>query len=225
MKNFKIFIQARIRSSRLPGKILFNFFDEKVIDRVIRATKKVNLPKNIFLLTGNKGDVSILKDIAKKHKINFFVGDEDNVLQRFCTLIKKENFSNTHILRITSDNYLIQPNAIKEFVKIYFKSQSQYMHVKPLSHFVGEIVSSKVLIDHYNNNPSKMSKEHVTWDIREKLKVRKKTIGSNFFKINHKKRIVLDTVSDLEFMKKIEKNYPSLKDLNCVDEIRKIKVA
>ena len=97
--------------------------------------------------------------------------------------------------------------------------------MKPLSHFIGEIVSSEVLIDHYKNNPSKMSKEHVTWDIREKLKVRKKIIGSNFFNINHKKRIVLDTVSDLEFMKKIEKNYPSLKSLNCADEIRKIKVA
>ena len=63
MKNYKIFIQARIRSSRLPGKILFNFFGEKVIDRVIRVTKKVNSTRNIFLLTGNKGDISILKDV------------------------------------------------------------------------------------------------------------------------------------------------------------------
>ena len=99
------------------------------------------------------------------------------------------------------------------------------MHVKPLSHFVGEIVSSELLINHYNNNPSKMSKEHVTWDIREKLKVKKKALGSNFFKVNHKKRIVLDTISDLELMKKLEKNHPSLKKLNCINELKKIRVA
>ncbi len=225
MKNYKIFIQARIRSSRLPGKILFNFFGEKVIDRVIRVTKKVNSTRNIFLLTGNKGDISILKDVAKQHRINFFSGDENNVLQRFCSLIKKKKFINTHILRITSDNYLIQPNIIKKFVNIYFKSKSQYMHVKPLSHFVGEIVSSELLINHYNNNPSKMSKEHVTWDIREKLKVKKKALGSNFYKVNHKKRIVLDTITDLEFMKKLEKNHPSLKKLNCINELKKIRLA
>ena len=48
MNNYKIFIQARIRSSRLPGKILFNFFDETVIDRIIRVTKKVNNKKIFF---------------------------------------------------------------------------------------------------------------------------------------------------------------------------------
>ena len=40
MNNFFIFIQARIRSSRLPGKILINFYNETVLERIIRVSKK-----------------------------------------------------------------------------------------------------------------------------------------------------------------------------------------
>ena len=223
MNNYKVFIQARIRSSRLPGKILFNFFDESVIDRIIRVAKKVNKNKNIFLLTGNKTDTSILKRIAKKHKINFFVGNEENVLHRFYSLIIKKNFFNTHILRITSDNYLIQPNIINKFVKSYFEGKFEYSHILPLSHFAGELFSSAVLINHFKNKPSKMAREHVTWDLREKLKIKKMSQSSNFCNLNHKKRITLDTVLDLEVMKKIENLYPGLKKLNCVKEIKKIR--
>lgn len=223
MNNYKIFIQARIRSSRLPGKILFNFFDETVIDRIIRVTKKVNNKKNIFLLTGNKSDSLILKQIAKKHKINFFVGSEDDVLHRFYSLIIKRKFFKTHILRITSDNYLIQPYIINEFVKSYFEDKLEYSHIQPLSHFAGELFSSAVLIKNFKNKPSKMAREHVTWDLREKLKIKKMSQSSNFCNLNHKKRITLDTVLDLEVMKKIENLYPGLKKLNCVKEIKKIR--
>ena len=48
----------------------------------------------------------ILKDVAKKHKINFFMETRISIA-RFCTLIIKKKLIN--ILRITSDNYLIQP--------------------------------------------------------------------------------------------------------------------
>ena len=48
MKNFFIFIQARLRSSRLPGKILMNIYNETVLERIIRVTKKVMRKENIF---------------------------------------------------------------------------------------------------------------------------------------------------------------------------------
>ena len=70
MKETHIFIQARIRSSRLPGKILFNFFNETVIERIIRVSKKVLDKKYIHVLTGNKSNTDILHNICKKHKIN-----------------------------------------------------------------------------------------------------------------------------------------------------------
>ena len=49
-----VLIQARILSQRLKGKILFSFFNEDVIDRIIRIVKKTKFNKEIVLLSGNK---------------------------------------------------------------------------------------------------------------------------------------------------------------------------
>ena len=119
MKNFYIFIQARIRSKRLPGKIFINIFNESVIDRIIRSCKEVVKSKNIYLLTGNKSNPHILKNVSKKHNINFFSGDEKNVLKRFCNNIMLNKITNSNIIRITADNYLIQPMIIKKQIQVY----------------------------------------------------------------------------------------------------------
>ena len=49
-----VLIQARVNSTRLKGKIFFDLFDEKVIDRIIRIAKKIELKKKIYLLSGSK---------------------------------------------------------------------------------------------------------------------------------------------------------------------------
>jgi len=223
MKNFKIFIQARIGSSRLPGKALINFFGEKIIDRVIRIAKRVNTNKNIYLLTGNIKSNFSLKEIAKKHKINFFSGHEDNVLRRFCDLILKKKMNNTNILRMTADNYLIQPDILQKLIKKHFEDSYEYSYIKGLSHFSGEVVSAKALLLNYKNKPSKKSKLHVTYDARNRLKIKKKILDKNFCNLNHRKAICLDNVSDLVFLKKIENLYPGLKKLNCIKLIKKIQ--
>ena len=163
MKETHIFIQARIRSSRLPGKILFNFFNETVIERIIRVSKKVLDKKYIHVLTGNKSNTDILHNICKKHKINFFSGDEKNVLKRFCDNIRKQKITNANIIRITSDNYLVQPSIITKELEFYKKKNLQYLHIKPLSHFGAEIVSSEILISSHKGSPSEKSKEHVNY--------------------------------------------------------------
>ena len=48
-----ILIQARVKSTRLPGKIFFEFFNEKVIDRVVRIAKKINNGKNVYIVSGS----------------------------------------------------------------------------------------------------------------------------------------------------------------------------
>ena len=48
--NLKIFIQARVNSKRLPGKIFFTFFNELIIVRIIRIAKEISPNKNIYLL-------------------------------------------------------------------------------------------------------------------------------------------------------------------------------
>jgi spore coat polysaccharide biosynthesis protein SpsF len=221
--NLKIFIQARVDSKRLPGKIFFTFFGELIIDRIIRIAKKISPNKNIFLLTGNYKNNFFLKKIANKNKINFYSGSETNVLKRFCDLIVKKNFLDSVILRITADNYLAQPKLLKLMINDFFKLNVEYSYISPLSHYAGELFKGKILIKNFRTKYSKMAKEHVTWDLRNKMKIKKKVYDSRFFNISHKKSITLDTIEDLKKLKWIELNYLKTKNLNCLKYLENIK--
>ena len=66
--DFIICIQARINSTRLPGKIFFSFFGESIINRIIRISKNITSPQNIHILSGSKKFNGVLSAVAKKIK-------------------------------------------------------------------------------------------------------------------------------------------------------------
>jgi spore coat polysaccharide biosynthesis protein SpsF len=220
-KGIIIFIQARINSTRLKGKILQTFFGETVIDRIIRISKKISNKKKIFIVSGDKAKNYILKSYADKHGINIFFSNENNVLERFKKTIKKYNFKNKVILRITSDNYLIQPIIVKALVKNFVKKKVDYAYIKPLSHFAGEIFKGCLLFSIDSKNSK--NKEHVTYEIRKKNIFKIFALSKNFYGIDHEKFFTLDTLIDLKKMQKNEYLFPSLKKLNCVNTIKKMQ--
>ena len=111
-----IFIQCRINSSRLPGKALVTFFGTKIIERIILITKKTSFKKKIYLLTGSKNKNFKLLKIAKKHSIDIYFGNAQNVFKRYCDAINFFKIEpSSLIMRITADNYLIQPKILRNF--------------------------------------------------------------------------------------------------------------
>ncbi len=216
-----ILIQARINSTRLKGKILLNFFNEKIIERIIRIAKEISSKKKIFILTGVKKKNHVIENIAKKHNVSVFFGEEENVLKRFKSFIEKKKIKNKYIIRITSDNYLIQPSIVEETIKKFVLGNYDYGYIDPLSHFGGEIFKGEALFRLNKNN--KNNKEHVTYELRKNKKFKILKLKSNFKKINHKKYITLDTFEDLMIMKKIQKNFKNLKALNCIKTLKSVQ--
>jgi len=214
-----ILIQARVKSTRLPGKIFFEFFNETVIDRVIKIAKKINNGKNVFILSGQKKNNEILEHVAKKHNIKIFYGSELNVYQRFKKFLKYEKIKPQYFCRITSDGYLIQPSIVEKMIKDIKKYHYDYSFVEPLSHFAGEIVKTKLFFE--NKRVSNLAKEHVTWDIRNNSNLNVKAYDKNFFNINHKNFLVLDTIEDFIKMKTVEKKFLGLKKLDCIKVLKK----
>ena len=212
-------IQARIFSNRLPGKNFFNFFDETVLDRVIRIALKCVDKKNVFILSGNKKNNYLLSNVAKNHKLEIFYGNEKNVFKRFKSFLKKNKCD--FVFRMTADNYLIQPKIVKKMLKNLNLKDFDYVYVEPLSHYAGELIKYKLFFG--NKKISKLSQEHVTWDFRFDKKIRKFKYSDNFMGINHKKSITLDNIKDLIIMKNLEQNYLKLKNIDCINEIKKIQ--
>ena len=64
--NFFLIIQARLNSKRLPGKILFNFFNKTVFERIIEISTSAVGKKKVVVLLGDKKESEILSHICKK---------------------------------------------------------------------------------------------------------------------------------------------------------------
>lgn len=97
-------ITARLKSSRLPLKIIKNLNGKTVIDRVIDRAKQVKGISEIVLCTSTNPQDKLLIDIAKSNDIYYFNGDEDDVLLRLKDAAILYNFD--YILSITADNPL-----------------------------------------------------------------------------------------------------------------------
>ncbi len=223
-----IFIQCRIKSGRLPGKAFHTFFGKTIIERVIDAAKKVKFNRKIYLVTGSRKNNFLLRNIAKKNKIKIFFGDESNVLKRFKSAINKFKISNhEYILRITADNYLVQPKILNNIISKVLNKKNRkifdYVSILPLSHYSGELFSVRSFLKKiFKKKNTINSKEHVTYNYRKNKKIITLNFPYNFMNLNHKIKITLDTIDDLIFLKKIEKNFRNLRNVNCVNTIQKI---
>ena len=84
--NFDLIIQARVFSSRLPGKVLLSLGDKTVLEFLINNLKKIDSINKIILAVPKNSNNTLFKKIAKKNKIKLFVSvdkNENNVLKRF----------------------------------------------------------------------------------------------------------------------------------------------
>ena len=106
------FIQARMSSTRLPGKVLKLINGKPVLWHVVsRLQFSKNLTKIVVLTSTDKSDDEI-SDYCKDQNFLCFRGDLDDVLKRF---YDASNFYNSdNIIRITADCPLIDPVIVDD---------------------------------------------------------------------------------------------------------------
>jgi len=86
MRRFFFFIQARMNSLRLPGKVLMPLADGIfLVDFVYRRIRKSKFftTERTYLLTSDNVEDDKLVEHFNRHKWNYFRGDEENVFKRF----------------------------------------------------------------------------------------------------------------------------------------------
>lgn len=161
-----VIIQARLASTRYPRKILKPIYKEKtVLDLLLENLGTLNI-KLVIATTFNKLDKAII-ETAHKHGVDYFRGDENNVLKRYIDCAKEYGIN--QIIRITSDNVFVQPDLIKPLIKL---EDSDYDYASyhignknvVLTHwgFFGEFVTLKALKKVISKSSDKKDLEHVT---------------------------------------------------------------
>ena len=112
-------ITARLKSKRLPKKIILEVNNKPLIVHMINRIKHAKKINRIILCTStNKQDDPLIK-IALKEKIDFYRGSENDVLQRLLKASKK--FKLNYFANITADIPMIDPFIIDKSIKEYFK--------------------------------------------------------------------------------------------------------
>jgi spore coat polysaccharide biosynthesis protein SpsF len=206
MKTVDAIIEARMGSSRLPGKVMLKIKNIPIIDLMLQRLKKTKGIRKIILATSiNKKD-DILENWAKKRKVICYRGSEENVMQRVLLAAKKNKVK--HILNLTADCPLIDPFIISQFISIYKSNDCDYLNnCKFRSYPDGmdiQIYPTKILQNSYKFSDTKRLREHVTLHILENEdKYRHLNIISeprlNFPNL----RLTLDDIDDFKLIKKI----------------------
>ena len=166
-------IQARLGSTRLPGKVFLNIESKPILQHIVNRLRKVAKIDKVIIATS---DLKINKKITlycKNNNIEFFVGSEENVLDRFYNAAKKYNPKN--IIRITGDCPLIDPETIKKLINYYNNNNYDYCGVATGAGVAdndkifrfpdgldAEIFKFSVLEKTYLNASKKIETEHVT---------------------------------------------------------------
>lgn len=100
-----ILITARLKSTRLPMKLLLDLNGRSVIERIIDRCKKVHYINEIVLCTSTNRQDKVLIDIAQKNGIYYFNGSEEDVVSRLLAAAKL--FDLDYFISLTADNPLI----------------------------------------------------------------------------------------------------------------------
>jgi spore coat polysaccharide biosynthesis protein SpsF len=122
---FGVILQARSRSTRLPGKMTLPFYREKgILQVVIETTLKEFDRSRVVLATTDITEDDVLVEIAKAYDIGVYRGSENDVLQRFIECARHFGFKD--ILRVCADNPFLRTEFMKSLVEAYMEAPCDY---------------------------------------------------------------------------------------------------
>ena len=224
MKKTAIIIQARIGSTRLPGKIMKKILNKPMIEYLIERASKSKMIDDIIVATSDTKENKELIDFLKAKSVKYFIGDENDVLSRYYYTAKKFNIDN--IIRVTADCPLIDATIIDDTVKKYYKDKVDYAsNIFPRSFPKGldtEIFSFNSIEKAFNEANSLYDREHVTPYIRESGKFDISNIS--YEKDYSYLRLTVDWEEDFKLISKIFNQFkPNIffNWLDVVDELFK----
>lgn len=217
-----IVMQGRVRSTRLPGKGFFTFFGQTLWERACDIALAVRGVEKVVFATGDPPENQLIQPLVEAKGVDFLVGSEENVLQRFCRAI--DGYGGEYLVRLTCDNYLAQPEVMERLYAATRAVHADYGYIKPLSHYAGEVIRCESLRRCFAARHSAQAKEHVTWDLRCRPEYTKVAEPEDYMGLDHPHSLTLDTVDDLILMKQLERNAPQLKPVRCGEALRNLSL-
>lgn len=219
-KRINAIIQARMGSTRLPGKVLMKIEDIPILGHIIYRLSTIDYIDKVIVATSDSSSDDDLEKYCTENAIPFIRGSEDNVLERF--YLASIRFPADDYIRATGDNPMIDTGLIKSMIDYYQEHSLSYTMYKnfPVGSGV-EIFSHWALVEAYRNADKEFEKEHVTPYMYQRM-----NSGKVDYYVSPKDRtrirMTVDTVEDLAFAKAVFEYLYRDNKLFGINEIEKL---
>ena len=122
-----IITQARMASTRLPGKVLKTINGKSLLKYQLERLKRVSSADQVVVATTtNKTDDPIV-ELCQHLRVSYYRGSEEDVLARYNEAAEINEAK--VIVRVTSDCPLIDPTIIDKLIQTYHQKFPQYVYV------------------------------------------------------------------------------------------------
>ncbi len=208
-KKVAVIVQARMGSTRLPGKVLMDLTGKDTVLGYLlkRLAKCRRADKIIVATTTNVKDDALEKWLIGKGCL-FFRGSESNCINRYYAAAKK--FGIDIIVRITSDCPLVVPEIVDEMIKYYLDNDRQidYLSNRQFTNFPEgldtEIFTMKMLEDALKYAVLKEEFEHINHYFLKrpsqyKIRYYNHTEGIDYSRF----KLSIDSAEDIEKTRKL----------------------
>lgn len=220
MQKIVAIIQARMGSTRLPGKVLKPIVGEPMLARMLERVKRAKKVDAVVVATTDKTEDDAVAELAEKCGVRVFRGDEKDVLDRFYKAAQEAGAD--VVVRLTGDCPLHDPAVIDEVVQHFLMSGVDYTRT-PENYPEGldtEVFSFAALERAAREAVLPSEREHVTPYIRNHPELFRiddawNSEGNDYSEMHWS----VDTERDFEFITKIYKQLFSVNQSFTKDDV------
>ncbi len=204
-------VQARMGSSRLPGKVMMDLHGSTVIEVLLKRLSKSTLIDEIIVATSSESNNKVLIEHVKTLGYKVFVGSENDVLSRYVDAAEATEAN--IVVRVTGDCPLIDPELVDKFIEQFIKYDAEYISDDDPPTFPDgldtEIFTIEALKRADSHATTSFEREHVTPYLRKDTSTRRRNYCAPTNQGS--RRWTVDEVTDLAVIRNVIKHFaPSL---------------
>jgi len=203
-------MQARMTSTRLPGKVLMPINKKPMLYWVVKRLERSKLIDEIVLAIPNTKESDVLEEFAKDNNIVYVRGSETDVLSRYYKASLAVNAD--VIVRITADCPLVDPTIVDRVIERHLSSEADYTsNVIERTYPKGldvEVFNFSALEKINSIAETDFQKEHVTtYFLQNPQMFKLQNVTAEGILNNPEISITVDTQQDLDLVCRIYKHF------------------
>jgi spore coat polysaccharide biosynthesis protein SpsF (cytidylyltransferase family) len=199
-----VVVQARMGSSRLPGKVLADLGGRPVLAHVLQRASQIDgIDQTVLAIPAGPED-DVLEDVGRRASVTVVRGDAADVLNRYHAAAHATGAG--AIVRVTADCPLLDPRVSSDVVNRFRIGDVDYVsNIHPPTYPDGydtEIMSAAALDAAWREAADPYEREHVTpfiWRRPDRFRLANVAAAEN----RSSWRLTLDTESDLAALRRL----------------------